>query len=175
MAASSQASRPPNLAPDRLWLDIMERARTSHPSLGKIVILEHLPRADDKKLSTLSHLYNATLRNLAAAAPLLNQCEIVVASHSSLLPATQDANIRSALFGLPSSRGSDGIHFRGKEGSKLHTNSVIAALKSAILGGWTTQRPKGRHLESASRLDDQRRLDGDHASTPRTAAQEYNV
>ena len=122
---------------------IMKSARAGHPALRNIVVLEHLPRADNKQLSTLASLYNATLRNLVAAAPLNNQCEIVVADHSSLLPASQDVDIRSALFGSPSARGSDGIHFRGKEGSNRHTSSVIAALKLAGLGGWSTQGPRG--------------------------------
>ena len=96
----------------------------------------------NEQLSTLASHYNATLRNLVAAAPL-NKCEIVVAGHASLLPASQDVSTRSALFGSPSARGSDGIHFRGKEGSKRHTSSVIAALKTAGLGGWSTQGPRG--------------------------------
>ena len=66
-----------------------------------------------------------------------------MASHSSLLPATQDSSYRSALFGSPSARGSDGIHFRGREGKRRHTRSVIAALKSTGLGDASGQATEG--------------------------------
>ena len=56
------------------------------------------------------------------------------------LPTTQDPAIRSAVFGSRSSCGSDGIHFQGKEGNNRHTSSVISALKSVGLGGWSSQR-----------------------------------
>ena len=106
-------------------------------------MLEQLPRADDEHLSTLSTLYNTTIRQLVAAAPAINQCKLVVASHASLNPATQEPALRTAVFGSPSARGTDGIHYRGKEGSTRHTSSVIAALKSAGLGGWSYQGPRG--------------------------------
>jgi hypothetical protein len=122
---------------------IMERARADHPALRKIVMLDQLPRADNENFSRLSSLYNSTLRKLVAAAPLINGCEIVMAGHSSLLPATQDSNYSSALFGSPSARGSDGIHFRGNTGKKRHTSSVIAALKAAGLGGSSSQGAAG--------------------------------
>ena len=128
----------------RNMMTIMERARVAHPSLRKIVVLEHLPRTDYDHFSTLSSLYSTTLRNLVAAAPANSQCEIVVAGHPSLLPATQDPAILAAVFGKPSARGMDGIHFRGKEGRKRHTSSVIAALRSAGLGGWSSQGPRRR-------------------------------
>ena len=72
-----------------------------------------------------------------AAAPPSSHCQMVVASHSFLNPASQD--MQSDLFGSPSARSNDGIHFRGKQGSKRHTSSVISALKSAGLGDWNTQ------------------------------------
>ena len=75
----------------------------------------------------------------------------MVAGHPSLLPATQDPAIRSAVFGKPSARGTDGIHFRGKEGNKRHTSSVISALKSAGLGGWSSQAPRRAGRQEAAR------------------------
>ena len=121
----------------------MERARADHPSLRKIVMLDQLPRADNDHLASLSSHYNTTLRQLVASAPLINGCEIVMAGHSSLLSATQDSSNRLALFGSPSARGPDGIHFRGTEGKNRHTSSVVAALKSALPGGWSSQGPRG--------------------------------
>ena len=135
----------------RNMMTIMERARAAHPSLRKIVVLELLPRTDYSHYSTLSSLYNTTLRNLVAAAPANNQCEIVVAAHTSLLTATQDPAISSAVFGSPSARGTDWIHFRGNEGSKKHTGSVISALKTSGLGGWSSQGPRRAGRQEAAR------------------------
>ena len=135
----------------RNMMTIMERARSAHPSLRKIVVLDHLPRTDYDHYSTLSSLYSTTLRNLVASAPTNSQCEIVVAGHPSLLPATQDPAILAAVFGKPSARGMDGIHFRGKEGRKRHTSSVIAALRSAGLGGWSSQGPRRAGRQEAGR------------------------
>ena len=118
---------------------------------GSSLVLEHLPRTDYDHYSTLSSLYNTTLRNLLAAAPANSQCEIVLAGHPSLLPATQDPANRAAVFGKPSARGMDGIHFRGKEGNKRHTRSVISALKSAGLGGWSSQGPRRAGRQEAGR------------------------
>ena len=106
----------------------MERARAEHPSLRKVIILDQLPRVDSEHLSHLAIIYNATLREL-------------VATHPSLHPTSQA--MKSALFGSPSARSSDGIHFRGKEGNKRHTSSGISAIKSAGLGGWTVQSRRG--------------------------------
>ena len=71
----------------------------------------------------------------------VNLVGLVVASHASLDP--QEPALRTAVFGSPSARGTDGIHYRGKEGRNRHTSSVIAALKSAGLGGWSYQGPRG--------------------------------
>ena len=122
----------------RNMVGIMEKARAEHPSLRKVIILEQLPRTDSDQLSSLANTYNATLRDLVAATPASSQCQILVASHSSLHPTSQ--NMQSDMFGFPSDRGTDGIHFRGKQGSKKHTNSIISALKTTGLGGWKSGR-----------------------------------
>ena len=120
---------------------IMERARAEHPSLRKVIILNQLPRADSEHLSDLARTYNTTLRELVAAAPSNNHCEMLVASHDSLTPTSQA--MKFALFGSPTVRGTDGIHFRGRGSNKRHTNSVISALKTVGLGGWTVQSGLG--------------------------------
>ena len=130
-------------------VEIMDRARAENPSLRKVVILDQLPRADSEPLSTLASIYNTTLRDLVAAAPPNSQCQMLVASHPSLHPTSQA--MKSALFGSPSARSSNGIHFRGKEGNKRHSSSVISAIKSAAPGGWTVQS----RLGSGSQRNDQ--------------------
>ena len=120
----------------------MERALSEHPSLRKGVILEQLPRNDFSHLSNLSKIYNATLQQLVAASPYNRQ--LIVVAHPSLALTTPAKTV--ALFGLPSSPRSDGIHFRGSEGRRCHTDSVLTALKSAGLAqeaGWHTQGRRG--------------------------------
>ena len=118
--------------------EIMERARAEHPSLRKVIIFDQLPRTD---MEELSKLYNSTLRELVAAAPSNRHCQFVVASHSSLQPTSLEMS--SALFGFPSARSTDGIPFRGNEGKKRHTSSIISALKTAGLVDWRVQGRQG--------------------------------
>ena len=100
------------------------------------------PRKDSIHLFSLTHVYNATMQQLAAASH--HNSRLVVVGHPSLFPTTEAKT--TAMFGLPSSHHSDGIHFRGSEGRRLHTDSVLTALKSAGLAqeaGWQTQGRRG--------------------------------
>jgi hypothetical protein len=117
----------------------VEGALAAFPSLRKAVILEQLPRKDSIHLFSLTHVYNTTLQQLVAASRLNSR--LVVVGHPSLSPTTEAKT--TAMFGRPSSRRSDGIHFRGGEGARRHTDSVKAALMSAGLAGWTTQGRRG--------------------------------
>ena len=100
-------------------------------------------------MEELSKLYNSTLRELVAAAPSNRHCQFVVASHSSLQPTSLEMS--SALFGFPSARSTDGIPFRGNEGKKRHTSSIISALKTAGLVDWRVQGRRGAgSLENVS-------------------------
>ena len=127
-----------------------ERALAHTPDLRKVVILDMLPREDHLLLASHAAFFNSTLRELVAASPLHSQ--IHVGNHSTLTPSTEAKKV--AIFG-PSSR-SDGIHFKGPEGTKRHTSSVVAALQSAGLAppssqlaataqgsSWTTQGRRG--------------------------------
>ena len=118
-----------------------ERALASHPSLRKAVILEQLPRKDSVHFFSLTHVYNTTLQQLVAASRLNSR--LVVVGHPSLSPTTEAKT--TAMFGHPSTRRSDGIHFRGGSGARRHTDSVMSALRSAGLAGagWTTQGRRG--------------------------------
>ena len=109
------------------------------------MIMGQLPRKDDALLSTYTELYNTTLQQLAATSDYRNK--LVAGGHPSLAPTTEEKT--TAMLGSPSSPRSDGIHFRGPEGSRSHTDSVISALKSAGLAaaavpaGWRTQGRQG--------------------------------
>ena len=109
------------------------------------MILEQLPRNDFSHLSNLSKLYNITLQQLVAQSPYHRQ--LVVVGHLALT-LTAAANTE-AMFGQRSSRRSDGVHFRGPEGARQHTDSVLSALKVAGLdvpvvpSGLSTQGRQG--------------------------------
>ena len=57
----------------------VERALAANPSLRKAVILEQLPRKDSIHLFSLTHVYNTTLQELAAASR--HNSRLVVVGH----------------------------------------------------------------------------------------------
>ena len=121
----------------RNMVNIAEQAILANPNMKKVVLLEHLPRADSDHLAALAIHSNSALHQFASSSIFSNQ--IVVASHSGLNPSTEEKTV--AIFG-PRNRG-DGIHLRGSEGPRRHTSSVISALKSVGIAGWSTQASKG--------------------------------
>ena len=114
---------------------IAEQAILQKPEMKKVILLEHLPRVDSDHLTALASHANSALRHFASTSIFSNQ--IFVASHSSLNPTTDEKKV--AIFGP---RG-DGIHLRGREGPMRHTSSVISALQSVGIAGWTTQSSGG--------------------------------
>ena len=123
-------------------MQIVERALAENSALRKGIILQQLPRNDFSHLANLTVFYNTTLQQLVAASPFHRQLAVV--GHPALALTTEAKT--TALFGHPSSPRSDGIHFRGSEGARRHTDSVLTAFKSAGLAqeaGWRTQGPRG--------------------------------
>ena len=120
-------------------VNTVESALAANPALRKVVILEQLPRKDSIHLFSLSHVYNTTLQQLVAASH--HHSRMVVVGHPSLYPTTEAKT--AAMFGSPASPRRDGIHFRGSEGARRHTNSVMSAIRSAGLADWTTQGRRG--------------------------------
>ena len=121
----------------RNMVNIAEQAILGNPMMKKVVLLEHLPRVDSDHLAALANHSNSALRQFAASSIFSNQ--ILVVSHPSLNPTNEEKTI--AIFG-PRNIG-DGIHLRGSEGSRRHTSSVISALQSVGIAGWSTQAAKG--------------------------------
>ena len=123
-------------------MQIVKRALAENSALRKGIILQQLPRNYFSHLANLTVFYNTTLQQLVAASPFHRQLAVV--GHPALALTTEAKT--PALFGHPSSPRSDGIHFRGSEGARRHTDSIVTALKSAGLalpGGWTTQGRRG--------------------------------
>ena len=89
-----------------------------------------------------------------ATSPLIQAQRITVVGHPSLAPSltTNSGHRQQAMFGLPGSKGTDGIHYRGAEGSKYLTNSIVEGIKKAAAStapgtsqptGWSTQSRRG--------------------------------
>ena len=116
-------------ASSRNMVNIAEQAIIKYPNIKKVVLLEHLPRADSDHNAALAVHSNSALRKFASSSIFSNQ--IVVASHPSLDLLTEKKTV--AIFG-PRNRG-DGIHLRGSEGPRRHTSSVISALQSVGISG----------------------------------------
>ena len=120
-------------------LAVVEQALRVNPSLKKVVILEHLPRADSDYLNDLSKHSNSVLREAATASNLKDQ--IVIASSEHLECTNEQKTID--MFGAKDSPRSDGIHLVGDYGRQLYTDFVLVSMKSANLTK-TTLRPKTR-------------------------------
>jgi hypothetical protein len=117
---------------------VAEKALREFPNLEKVVIFERLPRADH--LSDLSEYSNFTLRSIAEKSELSKK--ISVCPMESLHYTTHERMV--SIFGSPNSHTFDGIHTRGKLGSRLYNDSIISAAMSA---GITSPRVKEQHQE----------------------------
>ena len=122
----------------RDMVSIMERALTHYPALRQVIILEQLPRLDSPHLSSLGEHYNSILRTLVTSSPHAQHIRVV--GHPTLSPTY--VGRRNGLFGPPHPR-NDGIHFRGKEGVRRHTDSVVSALRVAGIASWSVQSRRG--------------------------------
>ena len=130
----------------------MVKALATTPSLKKITMFKMPPRTDSTHLSSLATTYNLTLQELVAASPYGER--ITVVGHPVLTTSTR----REAMFGLASNPRTDGIHFRGKEGSLYLTHSIVEGLKTAGVAmsgadqpeGWRTQHRRGAASTAAT-------------------------
>ena len=112
-------------------LAIVEKAIHDFPSLEKAVLVELPPRADSERLSELVEFANFVLKSAVEKSKYRNK--ITIASLYSLY-----AQSEYDIFGSSSSPRSDGIHMRGRRGSRLFTDCILNAVKSAGLGSATT-------------------------------------
>ena len=85
-----------------------------------------------------------------ASSPFTHAQKITVVGHPSLAPSltSNSSHRQQAMFGRPGSKGTDGIHYRGAEGSKYLTNSIVEGIKSTapsapLPTGWRTQLRRG--------------------------------
>ena len=111
-------------------LAVVEKALKDLPNLEKAVIVELPPRADSRRLSELVEFANFVLKSAVQKSKYRSQISI-----ASLDPLYEQSEYD--IFGSPSSPRSDGIHMRGRPGSRLYTDCILDAVKSAGLGSGT--------------------------------------
>ena len=121
----------------RNTLAVVEQALRVNPSLQRAIILEHLPRADNDHLGTLSEHSNTVLKEIAAISNLRNR--ITIASSKALECNTETKIVK--MFGARDSPRSDGIHLMGENGKQLYTDFVFDSIRSANLA-WTSPSPR---------------------------------
>ena len=128
-------------------LSIVEKALKDFPTLKKAVIVELPPRADSHRLSELVELANFVLKSSVEKSKYRNQISI-----ASLDPLYDHSEY--AIFGSPSSPKSDGIHMRGNRGSRLYTDCILNAVKSAGLGSSATPTVAASYSIATSNMFD---------------------
>ena len=106
----------------------VEKALAQSPGLEKAVIVELPPRADSWRLAELTEFSNFALRGAVEKSALSSR--ITIATLDTLYEHS-DAKI----FGHKNSNKYkyDGIHLRGKLGSKLYTECIMSAVRTAGL------------------------------------------
>ena len=112
-------------------LAMVEKALDDFPTLKKVLIVELPPRADNERLSELVEFANFVLKSAVEKSRHRDQISVV-----SLNPLYDQSQYD--IFGSFSSPKSDGIHMRGRRGSRLYTDCILNGVKSAGLGSTAT-------------------------------------
>ena len=127
-------------------IKIAERALKEFPKLEKVIIPERLPRADN--LSDLSEFSNFALRSLADKSPLKSR--IVVIPMECLFFTTDEE--MEDIFGSTSSPGFDGVHPKGRIGSQLYNDCLIAAITTAGIATRKGRRQGEQGISTSNRF-----------------------
>ena len=106
---------------------VAERALENNSTLEKIVLIEYPPRADNVDLAWATEHANQALRKTVDRSRFRQQ--IGVGNMNKLKFSNKDEMV--ARFG-PQNRNPryDGIHFRGRQGKHIYTESIIAAVRA---------------------------------------------
>ena len=127
---------------------VAEKALEDFPNLGKILLLEYLPRADNQ--AELVDYSNFVLQETATKAGLGDR---IVVKPLTNLNSASNYNI----FGPPNSDPKfNGIHLRGKHGSWLFTRDIINNIKSAnqTPNSWRTVTNSSRTLRASAQQEE---------------------
>ena len=105
-------------------LALVEKALNDSDTLNDAMIVELPPRVDSERLQSLTEYSNFVLRE--AVNKSTSKHRITVASLDGLWDYREQD-----IFGHPDSSKYDGIHMRGKHGSKAYTRCIEEAVKSS--------------------------------------------
>ena len=105
-------------------LGVVEKALKDSNTLKDVMIVELPPRVDSKKLQHLTEYSNFVLREAVRKSSLNHR--ITIASLDSLWDYSEQE-----IYGHPDSSRYDGIHMRGKQGSKAYTRCIEEAVRSS--------------------------------------------
>ena len=135
-------------------------ALKSQPSLGKVVIMKHIPRYDPTDVDpmslkpSLSLLFNNTMTNLWMESPYKQK--MFVGNHEIECTGA----IRESRYCHTKSGRYDGIHLYGNSGSKAYTLSVLSILRAAHV----TSSEHDFHLSCAQYKYQNRQKNGNHSN-----------
>ena len=115
-------------------LEIVEKALNDSDTLREAIIVELPPRVDSERLQSLTEYSNFVLREAVKKSNLKDR--ITVASLDALWDYSEQH-----IYGHPSSSRYDGIHMRGKFGSKAYTWCIEEAVKSSRIANTSTTSP----------------------------------
>ena len=119
-------------------LGVVEKALKDSNTLKDVMIVELPPRVDNEKLQHLTEYSNFVLREAVRNSTLNHR--ITVASLDSLWDYSEQE-----IYGHPSSNRYDGIHMRGKLGSKVFTECIREAVKSSRFASDITSTSTATH------------------------------
>jgi hypothetical protein len=135
----------------------VEAALRDFPSLKSAIIVERLPRTDS--MADISEFSNFALRGLVDKSALHDRMSVL--SLNSIIPSSQV--MEDDMYGSSFLPNYDGIHLRGKAGTKLFTRSIVEGLRSVgcrVSSDWQVVSSNFDRevsgLNSATRMDRQR-------------------
>ena len=105
-------------------LALVEKAFKDSDTLKDAMIVELPPRVDSERLQSLTEYSNFVLRDAVNKSTLKQR--ITIASLDGLWDYSEQD-----IYGHPDSSRYDGIHMRGKHGSKAYTRCIEEAVKSS--------------------------------------------
>ena len=115
------------------------------PMLEKVVITEHLPRAD--ALSDLSEFSNFVLRSLVEKSKLKSR---IIVAPMDYLQYTNDNEIED-IFGSTSSPAFDGVYLKGRLGGQLYNDCLVAAVRSADIYNRKERQQRQQGISTSNR------------------------
>ena len=121
---------------------IAERALRDNSSLMKMVLMEYPTRADSTRLNQVVQHANKVLREYVGNSRYKEQ---ILVGNLGNMKFSNPKEMVERFGPTNSSPWYDGIHFRGKRGKALYTESIVAAVRAT---SWMNKRKPERETSS---------------------------